>query len=396
MLARRTALKAIMAAGLAAPVFIPGLPALAKTMVSLKRAFQGRFAVGAAINAAQITGTDARGVGLIEAQFNSISPEDCLKWEKVHPRPDAYDFALPDRYVAFGERNRMFVVGHVLIWHNQTPDWVFRDDKGNLLDRDGLLGRLRDHIRTVVGRYQGRIHSWDVVNEPVADDGGMRQSLWYKIIGEDYVAQAFRFAHEADPKAQLVYNDYSIENEVKRKGADALITKLLADGVPVTTVGLQGHYRLDWPSLQQLDDTISAFGRMGLKVPMTELDIDVLPAATSQQTADVSLKVAQNPALDPYADGLPAAVQTQLAERYAELFRIFLKHRGVVDRVTFWGVTDGDSWKNNWPVKGRTNYPLLFDRAGRPKPAFYAVIREASLTRRRVRRMRRRVHKRAR
>ena len=378
MLARRTALKAILLTGATLPAVLAGLPAVAKPAMSLKRAYKSDFLIGAAINAAQIAGRDARGDALIKAQFNSISPENCLKWENVHPLPNRYNFALPDRYVAFGRNNHMFVVGHALVWHNQTPDWVFRDDKGELLDRKALLARMRNHIYTVVGRYKGRIHSWDVVNEPIDEDGSLRQSLWYKIIGEDYIAKAFHYAHEADPKARLAYNDYSIENETKRKGADALIAKLKADGVPITTVGLQGHYRLDWPSLEQLDDTISTFGKMGLKVPMTELDVDVLPRATSQETADVSLKIEQNAALNPYVGGLPDSVQQQLAERYAELFRIFLKHRGVVDRVSFWGVTDGDSWKNDWPVKGRTNYPLLFDRAGKPKPAYDAVIQAAS------------------
>ncbi len=342
--------------------------------MSLKEAFKRDFLIGAAMNASQITGQDARGVALIEAQFNSISPENCLKWESVHPQPDKYDFTLSDRYVAFGEKNHMFVVGHALVWHNQTPAWVFHDDKGELLTRDALLARMRDHIHTVVGRYKGKIRSWDVVNEPIAEDGSMRRSLWYRIAGEDYVAKAFQFAHEADPQALLVYNDYSIEVEAKRKGAGALIAKLKAERAPITTVGLQGHYRLDWPDLAQLDDTISTFGKMGLKVPMTELDIDVLPRATSQNTADVTLKVEQNPALNPYVDGLPDSVQQELAKRYADLFRIFRKYHGVVNRVSFWGVADGDSWKNNSPIRRRTDYPLLFDRADRPKPAYYAVI----------------------
>jgi endo-1,4-beta-xylanase len=377
MQSRRTALKGILLAGVTLPSVLAGLPALAEPAASLKEAFENDFRIGAAINEAQITGRDVGGVALIKAQFNSISPENCLKWERVHPQPGKYDFKLSDQYVAFGTKNHMFVVGHALVWHNQIPDWVFRDDKGNLLDRKALLARMRNHIYTVVGRYKGRIHSWDVVNEPIDEDGSMRRTLWYKIIGEDYIAKAFRYAHEADPQAQLVYNDYSIENEAKRKGADALIAKLKADGVPITSVGLQGHYRLDWPSLDQLDATISDFGKMGLKVPMTELDVDVLPAATSRQTADVSLNVAQDAALNPYPDGLPDEVQRQLADRYADLFRIFKKHRGVVDRVTFWGVIDSDNWKNDWPIRGRTNYPLLFDRAGKPKPAYDAVIQAA-------------------
>ena len=378
MLARRTALQGLLMAGVAGQGLFRTLPAAAEALTSLKEAFKNDFKVGAAINTAQITGRDVAGDALVKAQFNAIAPEDCLKWERVHPDPNRYDFSLTDRYVEFGQKNAMFTVGHVLVWHSQTPGWVFRDANGNLLGREALLKRLEDHIHTLVGRYKGRIHSWDVVNEPIDEDGSMRKSLWYQIIGEDYVAKAFHFAREADPDCQLVYNDYSIENPDKRRGADALVKKLLAEKVPVTTVGLQGHYRLEWPSLEYLDDTIATFGKLGLKVPMTELDIDVLPRATQQNTADVSLKVAQNPALNPYAGGLPETVQKQLAERYAELFRIFVKHRGVCDRVSFWGVCDGDSWLNNWPVKGRTNYPLLFDSAHKPKPAYYAVLETAT------------------
>ena len=374
MPSRRAALKTLAAAGAAALAGPSSWAAAAAA--SLKQAFRNDFLVGAALNSAQFAG-QSRSNRLIEAQFNSISPENCLKWENVHPLPDRYDFSDADRYVAYGEKNRMFVVGHVLVWHNQTPAWVFRDKDGNPVDRDTLLGRMRDHIITVVGRYKGRIASWDVINEPIGDDGQMRPSPWYGIIGEDYVARAFEYAHEADPAALLLYNDYSIENPGKRAGADALIKKLKAQGAPITSVGLQGHYDLEWPGLDALSDTIATFGDMGLKVPMTELDIDVLPHATQQQTAEVTLRVQQDPALNPYADGLPAAVQDKLARRYADLFRIFVKHRGIVDRVTFWGVTDGDNWKNNWPVKGRTSYPLLFDRGYQPKPAFDAVIGEA-------------------
>jgi endo-1,4-beta-xylanase len=355
-----------------------GFAATAQAPASLKAAYQGDFVIGAAINAAQITGQDARGDAILQAQFNSISPENCLKWESVHPQPNKYDFSIPDQYVAFGEKNHMFIVGHNLVWHNQVPAWVFRDDKGNLLDRDALLARMRDHIHTVVGRYKGRIQSWDVVNEALNEDGTMRQSLWEKIIGDDYIAKAFQYAHEADPQAQLTYNDYNLENEAKRNGAIALVTKLKEDGVPITSVGLQGHDNLTWPTVDQQDATISAFAKLGMKVAISELDIDVLPPATRQQTAEVTVNIHQNPALNPYVNGLPDAVQQQLAKRYADLFGVFLKHRDVVTRVTFWGVTDGDSWRNDWPVKGRTSYPLLFDRAGQPKPAFYAVVRVAS------------------
>ncbi len=358
-------------------LLVIGFAATAQAPASLKAAYRGDFVIGAAINAAQITGEDARGDAIIKAQFNSISPENCLKWESVHPQPDRYDFTIPDQYVAFGEKNHMFIVGHNLVWHNQVPAWVFRDDKGNLLDRDALLARLRDHIHTVVGRYKGRIQSWDVVNEALNEDGTMRQSLWEKIIGDDYIAKAFQYAHEADPQAQLTYNDYNLENEAKRKGAIALVTKLKAESVPITSVGLQGHDSLTWPTVDQMDAAISDFAKLGVKVAISELDIDVLPPATRQATADVTVSIQQNAALNPFVNGLPDSVQQQLAKRYGELFGVFVKHRDVVNRVTFWGVTDGDSWRNDWPVRGRTSYPLLFDRAGQPKAAFDAVIRAA-------------------
>ncbi len=378
MHSRRTALKAILLAGATVPVILTIPPAAAEPVTSLKEAYKGDFVIGAAINEAQITGRDARGEAIVETQFNSISPENALKWENVHPQPGRYDFAIADQYVAFGEKNHMFIVGHNLVWHNQVPAWVFHDDNGNLLDRDALLARLRDHIYTVVGRYKGRIHSWDVVNEALNEDGSLRQSLWFKIIGDDYIAKAFLFAHDADPQAQLTYNDYNLENEAKRNGAIALVTKLQAQGIPITCVGLQGHGNLTWPSVEQQDATISAFAKLGVKVAITELDVDILPPATSQQTADVTLNIQQDPALNPYVTGLPDSVQRQLAQHYADLFGVFLKHRDVITRVTLWGVTDADSWRNDWPVKGRTAYPLLFDRAGRPKQAYNAVIQAAA------------------
>jgi endo-1,4-beta-xylanase len=344
---------------------------------SLKDAYKECFMVGAALNPAQFTGRDQVEDAVIKVQFNTISPENVLKWEVVHPQPGTYDFSYADKYVEFGQQNHMFIIGHNLVWHSQVPKWVFEDDKGNPLSRDALLDRMRDHIMKVVGRYKGRINGWDVVNEALNEDGTLRQSPWMKIIGDDYIEKAFRFAYEADPEAQLYYNDYSLENEAKRKGALELVSKLKAKGVPITGVGLQDHVSLDWPSTDQIDTTISEFGKLGLKVMITELDVDVLPWPGSKQTADVSLNAASNPKLNPYPNGLPEAIQQQLAKRYADLFGAYAKHCGLVTRVTFWGVTDKDSWKNDWPVKGRTNYPLLFDRDAQPKPAFNTVIQLA-------------------
>ncbi len=344
---------------------------------ALKEVFKDNFRVGAALNPAQFTETAVADAAIVKKQFNTITPENVLKWERVHPEPGRYDFDLPDKYVAFGEKNNMFIVGHTLVWHAQTPAWVFQDENGNPLTRDALLKRLQEHIQAVVGRYKGRINGWDVVNEALNEDGTLRPSPWLKIIGEDYIAKAFQFAHEADPKAELYYNDYSLENEPKRNGAVDLVKKLQAQGIAITAVGIQGHDHLDWPSPEQEDATIAAFGKLGLKVAITELDIDVLPSVANAGSADVSLSVQGNAKLNPYANGLPDAAQRELAEKYASLFRIFLKHRGVLNRVTFWGVTDSNSWLNGWPVQGRTNYPLLFGRDGKPKPAFDAVVRTA-------------------
>ena len=348
-----------------------------QTAPTLKQAYQGIFRIGAALNPAQFEERDPRGNPIVAAQFNTISPENALKWQSVHPRPDAYTFDAADRYVAFGEKYGMFIVGHCLVWHSQTPQWVFQNGQGEPLTREALLDRMRDHIRTVVGRYKGRIAGWDVVNEALNEDGTLRQSQWMKIIGEDYIAKAFEFAHQADPAAELYYNDYSVENEAKRKGAVELVSKLKAQGIPVAAVGVQGHDHMDWPTVEQEDATIAAFSKLGVKVCITELDMDVLPNAFRQQTADVSQRAEMQAKMNPYAGGLPDEVQQALAKRYAELFGVYGKYRGVVSRVTFWGVTDAGSWLNNWPIRGRTSYPLLFDRQGKPKPAFDAVIRAA-------------------
>jgi endo-1,4-beta-xylanase len=363
---RKTTAALLVAAGLTARAHAPG---------TLKDAYRDDFYIGAAINAGEIDGQNARNDAIIVSQFNSISPENALKWESIHPQREIYDFRLPDLYVDFGEKHHMYIHGHTLVWHNQTPAWVFHDDKGNLVSRDILLARLHNHIQTVVGRYKGRIRSWDVVNEALNEDGTLRQSLWYRIIGPDYIARAFEYAHEADPQALLCYNDYNLENEPKRNGAIALVRQLKSEGAPIGCVGLQDHDHLDWPTAEQEDATISAFAALGVKVAISELDVDVLPAAGHQPTADISYHAAEDPKLNPYVNGLPESVRRQLAERYSDLFRVYLRRRSQIVRVTLWGVTNDESWLNNFPVRGRTNYPLLFDRTGEPTAAFDAVLR---------------------
>jgi endo-1,4-beta-xylanase len=254
---------------------------------------------------------------------------------------------------------------------------VYQDAAGVPVSRDTLLQRMREHIQTVVGRYRGRIAGWDVVNEALDEDGSLRKSPWLTIIGEDYLVKAYQYAHEADPAAELYYNDYSLENPRKRAGAVALVKRLLAAGVPLKAVGLQAHQKLEWPTPAAEDSTIDALTAAGVHVNVTELDVDVLPAATRGQSANVSDRADARAELNPYTSALPDSVQAALARRYEELFRVYLRHRAAIDRVTFWGVADGDSWLNGWPVRGRTNYPLLFDRQHRPKPAFDAVVHAA-------------------
>ena len=341
------------------------LAALAGTQAqpALKDVFKDDFMIGAAVNQRQVTGMDANGAALVQRQFNSVSPENVMKWESIHPRPgpDGYDFSGADRYVEFGEKNGMFVVGHCLIWHSQTPRWVFQGEGTNAATREVLLQRMHDHIQTVVGRYKGRIKCWDVVNEALNEDGSLRQSPWFRIIGEDYLAKAFEFAHEADPAAELRYNDYSIENAPKRRGTVTLVKKLQAQKAPISGLGSQTHANLNWPSAQLLDDALTEFAALGLPISITELDVDASQRGQRNQSADV----AQNAQAG--GGGTVDAANQRLADQYASLFRVFLKHRKNLKLVTFWGVTDRDSWR-------RAGNPLLFDGQWKPKPAFDAVV----------------------
>lgn len=342
--------------------------------ITLKDAFSESFLMGTALNSRQIFGEDRRGQQLAIREFNAVTAENVMKWEQIHPEPEGYNFGAADAMIDLAEENSMFVVGHTLVWHSQTPRWVFYDDEGELLSRDALIERMRDHIHTVVGRYKGRVHGWDVVNEAIVDDGSMRDTYWYRIIGKDYLVKAFQFAHEADPDAELYYNDYSLENPSKREGTVRLVEYLIENEAPITGIGTQGHFSLDWPDLREIERTITDFSALGLDVMVTELDIDVLPQAWEYMGADISVNYELNEELNPYSDGLPGTVEKQLADRYRDIFEIYLRHRDKISRVTFWGVTDGDSWKNNWPVRGRTNYPLLFNREWQPKPAYHAII----------------------
>jgi len=346
---------------------------------ALKDAFKDDFYIGAALSLDQITGKEPDAMALVAKHFNSITPENILKWEEIHPKPGQYNFEAADRYVAFGETHKMHIVGHTLVWWHQTPDWVFQDASGKPLGREALLERMKEHIFTVMGRYRGRIHGWDVVNEAIAADGSWRKSRWYEILGENHVAKAFEFAREADPNAELYYNDFDLENRPKCEGVIRLVKGLQAKGVQVDGIGIQGHWFLKQPRLDEIEEQFEALAQLAPKLMITELDIGVLPALRFDVpiTDLSSYDAANQKTLNPYATGLPDAAEKDQARRYAELFSFFRKHRDKLGRVTFWGVHDGQSWRSYWPITGRTEYPMLFDRRCQPKPALDAVIKVA-------------------
>lgn len=344
---------------------------------TLKGAFKNDFLIGVALKHSEYEQTDPRAVAIVKTQFNSISPENALKWQFVHPEPGKFDFKAADKYVDFGLRHHMFIVGGVLIWYHETPQWVFQDANGHRISRSALIARMRKHIFTVVGRYKGKVNGWDVVNEALNPDGSLYQSQWEKIIGPDYISLAYKFAHEADPKAQLYYNDYNLVIPYKRAGAVALIRRLKAQGIPITAVGLEAHYQLGWPTTNSVADAIRDFSALGVKVMISELDINTQPTISIPQAQAAATNVTLRSKFSRYTNGLPNSVETSLAKRYANLFKVFVANRNHISRVTFWGVYDGQSWLNNWPVKGRKSYPLVFDRNYHPKPAFYAIMRVA-------------------
>jgi endo-1,4-beta-xylanase len=344
---------------------------------TLKDTFKDDFFIGAALSLNQISGKEPDALALVAKHFNSITPENILKWEEVHPQPNKYNFEPVDRYVAFGQKNKMFVTGHTLVWFFQTPDWVFEDDKGKPLSREALLEQMKEHIFTLMGRYKGRIHGWDVVNEAIAEDGGFRKCKWLDIIGEDYILKAFEYARQADPSTQLYYNEYDLEKEAKREGTIRLIRDLQSKGVRIDGLGIQGHYFLDYPRIEDLEKTIVAISKLGVKLMVTELDVGVLPfyPVDAKLVPLSSFDAETQKKHNPYPNGLPDSAQKDLANRYAELFSLFHKYRDTVSRVTFWGIHDGQSWRSYMPIRGRADYPLLFDRQCKPKPAFDAVIK---------------------
>ena len=351
---------------------------------SLKEAYDGSFKMGCAISPFMVSGRNPQAVELLLSQFNAISPDNCMKPESLHPGPDVWNFGPADAYCEFGREHGMFVLGHTLCWHNQTPEFFWTRADGTPKSRAELVETLRSYIETVVTHFAGKVDAWDVVNEIVAEDGGFRDLGWVKAFGGDgyEVAKlAFQFANEYAPEGtELYYNEFNVWRPSKLEGVINLVRRLRADGLRVDGVGIQAHWGLNYPKNEYIENAIEELSALGLKVMITELDVDVLPISKEGQVIGKSLQDPQyqleefEAFLDPYKDGLPDEVEDQLAARYEELFKIFYNHRDQIDRVTFWGLHDGASWKNGSPIPQRTNYPLLFQRDLTPHKALEAVL----------------------
>jgi endo-1,4-beta-xylanase len=341
---------------------------------SLKNALADKFFIGVALNEWQTDGLDSLVNATTVNNFSSIVAENCMKSESLQPEEGVFTFDKADEFVEYGEANNMFIIGHCLIWHAQAPHWFFTDIEGNDVSREVMIERVRTHISTVVGRYKGRVNGWDVVNEAFNEDGSLRNSKFLQIIGDDYIELAFQFAHEADPDAQLYYNDYNMWKPEKCKNVIQFFSDLKANGLKIDGVGLQAHIGLSEPTIEQYQISIDAIAEMGVKAMFTELDVSVLPFPSEQITADISTNFELKQEYDPYAEGIPDSVSNILDKRYVEIFDLFIKNSEKISRVTFWGLSDANTWRNNWPINGRTDYPLLFDRKYQAKPAVQSIV----------------------
>jgi endo-1,4-beta-xylanase len=432
-------------------VVTPYAPA-APVAATLKDTFKGDFLIGAALNARQFGGTDVQTTAFIAREFNCATAENDMKWEALEPKPATFRFDQADKFIDFCRKHDLVVIGHNLCWHAQLPSWVSKPDLGQeTLTKEVLLARLKNHVQTVAGHFKGKVLGWDVVNEAINDgDGEYRNSIFFRLIGKEYIALAFKWAHEADPTAELYYNDYNLDaDDAKRARAIELVKYLREQGAHIDGIGLQGHYNLTTPTAAKIDETIQMFADLGLKVVITELDVEAIRDSKVSGAVDantggaqppprprffptmdilkskVALSDAQAAQIEPLFEKatkeigdaikakeydrireirevatdtieklltetqLPAftelmtmplggpvgpppppltpEVQRDLAQRYGEIFAVFMKHRQSITRVTFWGVRDSESWR-------RRSSPLLFDEAFQRKPAYDAVI----------------------
>jgi endo-1,4-beta-xylanase len=335
-----------------------------ETVKGLKDYYAKYFDIGVAISPFSIQGDEA---ALIVREFNSVTAENAMKMGPIQPKPGEYNWSQPDAMVEFAVNNNLKMRGHTLLWHSQAPRWIFTNENGDTVSRDVLLERLRTHIHTVVGRYKGKIYAWDAANEVISDkkDEFYRPSPWLKIIGDDFVAKAFEYAHEADPNALLFYNDYNEIDPVKRQKIYKMVSDLKAKGVPIHGIGLQSHWAVNEPTYTQLDETLKLFASTGLQLQITELDISVY--AKEHDRRDPKPE-------DADTAFTPEKEQKQI-EQYKMCFELFRKYKDNITSVTFWNVSDRFTWLDNFPVRNRKDYPLLFDKDYQRKKAYAEVVK---------------------
>ena len=342
--------------------------------VGLKDVLGRYFLIGTSLNQWQSSLQDFQAAPVVERHFNAVVAENVMKVDALQPADGVFDFRHADEIADFCEQRQLTLIGHCLVWHSQVPAWFFVDKRGQTVGREELIARIKKYIATVVGRYKGRVRGWDVVNEAFLDDGRMRPSPLLNIIGEDFIEIAFRAAHEADPDAELYYNDYSMALPQKRAAVCRMVRRLKEKGVRIDAVGMQSHVGLDYPALADYEASIDSMAACGVKVMITELDINVLPYPKEFGGAGVEQDFAYQQRWNPYAEGLPEEKTKELEQRWLDLFTIYRRHAAQISRVNVWGIADHNSWLNNWPIHGRTNYPLLFDRQYKEKPVVRKII----------------------
>ncbi|GAB0110947.1 endo-1,4-beta-xylanase [Pseudoalteromonas distincta] len=348
---------------------------------ALKNTFADSFKMGVAVNQDIVTGQNTAAQSIIAKQFNTVTLENAMKAEVIYPQQGKVDFSGADAFIDFAKQNNMFTVGHTLVWHNQTPDWFFTNSKNEPNTPAEQLEQMRKHIELVAGRYKNKVDAWDVVNEVIADDGSYRPTVWVNRVGDGdtMVKAAFKYAQQYSPNTELYYNDFNAWRPEKRDGIIRMIKMLQKEGIRIDGIGIQAHWGLNFPKMQYIEQAIDAYAALGIKVMITELDIDVLPLTKEGQITGTDMMKPQfqleefETYLDPYKNGLPSDVEAQLNARYKALFELFYAKRDVIDRVTFWGLHDGMSWKNDYPIPNRTNYPLLWNRNLTPKPIIKTI-----------------------
>ncbi len=327
----------------------------------LKDYYKDFFPIGVAVAPRMLHGEDSV---LIVNQFNSLTAENAMKMGPIHPRENEYYWKDADSIAAFAKKHRMRLRGHNLCWHAQAPSWMFQTATGDTVTKEVVLQRLKDHITTVVNRYKDYVYGWDVVNEAIDDRDSIfyRPSAWYKICGEEFIAKAFEYAHAADPKAVLFYNDYNTENPKKREKIYEMVKKLKEAGVPIHGVGLQGHWSVNNPSGEELRKSIQLFSSLGLQVQVTELDVSVYAGRQGGQLVQGRSDTTSN---------FTPEMEQQQRDQYKMFFDVFRQYKNKLTGVTFWNVSDRYSWLDG---RGRKNYPLLFDTKRQPKKAYWDVV----------------------